>query len=83
MYFENALAVYARLLFFKTSITGVQVLTLMVGVFKRRQMSADIGFRLTTPRHSQHHVSNTCYLPTLFGWLLPKVSTEQHHRLRI
>ena len=31
-YFENALSVYARLLFFKTSITGVQVLTLMVSV---------------------------------------------------
>ena len=29
-YFENALAVYARLLFFKTSIMGVQALTLMV-----------------------------------------------------
>ncbi|KAK3678483.1 hypothetical protein LTR78_001780 [Recurvomyces mirabilis] len=28
-YFENALSVYARLLFFKTSIAGVQVLTLM------------------------------------------------------
>jgi hypothetical protein len=33
MYFENALAVYARLLFYKTSITGVQALTLMVGTF--------------------------------------------------
>ncbi|KAK4623535.1 ABC-transporter-regulating transcription factor [Fulvia fulva] len=29
LYFENALAVYARLLFYKTSIMGVQVLTLM------------------------------------------------------
>ncbi|KAK5739936.1 hypothetical protein LTR17_005032 [Elasticomyces elasticus] len=29
VYFEDALTVYARLLFFKTSITGVQVLTLM------------------------------------------------------
>jgi hypothetical protein len=31
-YFENALFVYARLLFFKTSITGVQALTLMVSI---------------------------------------------------
>jgi hypothetical protein len=31
-YFENALSVYARLLFFKTSITGVQTLTLMVSL---------------------------------------------------
>jgi hypothetical protein len=31
-YFENALSVYARLLFFKTSIVGVQVLTLMVSI---------------------------------------------------
>jgi hypothetical protein len=31
-YFENALSVYARLLFFKTSIIGVQVLTLMVSI---------------------------------------------------
>jgi hypothetical protein len=31
-YFENALSVYARLLFYKTSITGVQVLTLMVSL---------------------------------------------------
>ncbi|KAM3418752.1 hypothetical protein BST61_g4726 [Cercospora zeina] len=29
MYFEDVLRVYARLLFYKTSITGVQVLTLM------------------------------------------------------
>jgi hypothetical protein len=29
LYFENALAVYARLLFYKTSVTGVQVLTMM------------------------------------------------------
>ncbi|PIB02544.1 hypothetical protein CB0940_00175 [Cercospora beticola] len=29
LYFENALAVYARLLFYKTSIMGVQALTLM------------------------------------------------------
>jgi hypothetical protein len=33
-YFENALSVYARLLFYKTSITGVQVLTLMVRLRK-------------------------------------------------
>lgn len=29
-YFENALSVYAKLLFFKTSTLGVQTLTLMV-----------------------------------------------------
>jgi hypothetical protein len=33
-YFENALSVYARLLFYKTSITGAQVLTLMVRLRK-------------------------------------------------
>lgn len=40
-YFENALSVYARLLFFKTSITGVQVLTLMVSIFQTRFIYTD------------------------------------------
>ena len=53
-YFENALSVYARLLFFKTSITGVQVLTLMVS------LSRIVGFlspaSLITCRHTTRRI---------------------------
>ena len=34
-FFENALSVYARLLFFRTSVIGVQALTLMVRTISR------------------------------------------------
>jgi hypothetical protein len=66
-YFENALSVYARLLFFRTSITGVQVLTLMVSPPKPL---SPVTITLTTIRHttrktSVHHALSTCYLLTL------------------
>jgi hypothetical protein len=64
LYFENALAVYARLLFYKTSVTGVQVLTLMVRVAWYCQginISAESGdYRRTTRTTLVLRASNTC-----------------------
>jgi hypothetical protein len=83
-YFENALSVYARLLFFKTSITGVQVLTLMVSLPKL----ADRGkITLTASRHtirrtSGRHAWSTCCLLTPSGWHMRKVFTGRYPLLK-
>jgi hypothetical protein len=77
-YFENALSVYARLLFFKTSITGVQVLTLMVGSPKPPgPVTITLtAIRLTTRKISGRHAWNTCYLLTPSAWRMRKAYTE-------
>jgi hypothetical protein len=63
-YFENALSVYARLLFFKTSITGVQVLTLMVRLLESLRVLLPTmltASRHTTPEISERRAWNTCF----------------------
>lgn len=84
-YFENALSVYARLLFFKTSIMGVQVLTLMVSLPKP---TGPVKITLTTSRHtirriSGRHAWSTCYLLTPSGWHMRKAYIGRYPLLKV
>ncbi len=74
-WFENALSVHTELLYFRTSITGVKALTLMVS-FKNWDLPSDLTYhRRIIPTISEVLVLSTCFARMHYALPLRKVST--------
>lgn len=73
-WFFNALAVHTDLLYFRTSIMGVQALIIMVCTLNWRVFDVLLSTsRLTSPRRLEDLRCSTCWLLVLPVWRVPKV----------
>ena len=74
--FENALSAHTEILYSRTSLMGVQALTLMV----REEATSPIDVRLISNRRTLRRILvalawNICSAQSHYVWLYPKVST--------
>lgn len=81
-YFENALSVHTEVLYFRTSMVGIQALTLMVRGDTEFDVEAMLTkCRLTFAKTSQVRASNICCARVLYAWRIQKVSTDNRRLL--